>query len=335
MSSATMNENWLHFRGLPVSLPGAAWWFDRLPLVVLLVSIAFLQGYSMRFWVGLLGTSGWGVSAGLEVLHLWFWFRAAVSVGLSRLAWLVLAVAATGLLLAGALHEVTRPLLRESVRMEAASDKRHSLEAEARLLQANLTAFLDMAARQGRRGWQDDIRRDTARLQIVTARLRNLTVNSGATARRPWVARVTQGGVIAVAVLFQVAAVLAVWSLASDGRNTEKTFRPDFATKTEPRAVSKTVARNGKTLRRHTGVPEQGFYRQLWEQIEAHAHSNTARLARPNGTISQAALARDLDIQAPDLSGIKNLALGQNVSRVPCRGSVATLAARFEIEMPK
>ena len=56
----------------------ANWWLERLPLVVLMVCVAFLQGYGLRFWGGLLGGSGWGVSVGLEVLHIWFWYRAAL-----------------------------------------------------------------------------------------------------------------------------------------------------------------------------------------------------------------------------------------------------------------
>ncbi len=70
MSTTTMNESQL--RGLPANMPSASWWLERLPLVVLVLSIAFLQGYALLFWEGLLGTAGWGVSVGLEVLHCGF-----------------------------------------------------------------------------------------------------------------------------------------------------------------------------------------------------------------------------------------------------------------------
>ena len=202
---------------------------------------------------------GWGVSIGLEVIHLWAWYRAAVSGGMSRFAWMVLAVAATALLLAAALHEVTHPLLQESVRIEAADQQRESLENESRILNANLEAFLDMAASQGRRGWQDDIRRDTARLMEITNRLRILTTQSSNTARQPWLSKVAQGGVIAVAVLFQIAAILAIWNLSGCSRKTIKPFRLD----PEPKIVSETVVMNGAnqsdSLRKHIKSQQQSL----------------------------------------------------------------------------
>lgn len=335
MSSATMNDSMPQLRGLPVSLPSVVWWLERLPVAVLILSIAFLQGYALQFWGGLLGRSGWGVSFGLEVLHLWFWYRAAISAGLPRFAWLILAVVATGLLLAGALHEVTQPLLQESARIEVADQERKSLEAEARILTANLVAFRDMAAGQGRRGWQDDIRRDTARIQAIADRLRTLAAQSSNSARRPWMIRITHGGVIAVAVLFQFATVLAVWSLSGGSRKTVRPFRLEPALKSEPEIVSETISRKPETLRGQVNSTEQGFYRQLWSHIEAHARSNSARLARGNGKISQASLARDIGVSAPDLSGIKLLAQGQEVPRNPSRESVERLAERFSVELPK
>ena len=191
-----MNQSLPQLRGLLITLPSACWWLDRLPLLVLLLAVAFLQGYSLVFWGDLLGKSGWGVSVGIEVIHLWAWYRAAVTVRYARAGWMVLAVVATTLLLAGALHEVTRPLFHTAARIEVAAQERETLEAEAGVLRSNLVAYRDMAASQGRRGWQVDIRRDTARLQAITERLRSLTAQSPNTARRPWLNRATQGGVV-------------------------------------------------------------------------------------------------------------------------------------------
>ncbi|MCH8314178.1 MAG: hypothetical protein IID17_14480, partial [Nitrospinae bacterium] len=78
------------------------------------------------------------MSLGLEVIHLWAWFRAAVSARFSRLAWMILAFAATGLLLAGALHEVIRPLQQESAQINAATQERQTLKAESGVLKENL-----------------------------------------------------------------------------------------------------------------------------------------------------------------------------------------------------
>lgn len=142
MSSTTINSV---FRQ-PLALPSASWCLDRLPIVVLILSVMFLQGYALIFWTGLLGEAGWGVSLGLEILHIWFWYKAAISARFARLSWMILAFAATGLLLAGALHEVIKPLQQESAQIEATDQQRESLKAESRLLNANLAAFRDMAA---------------------------------------------------------------------------------------------------------------------------------------------------------------------------------------------
>lgn len=146
MSIATMNDSIPRFRGFPVSLPSVSWFLERLPIVVLILSITFLQGYALSFWDGLLGRAGLGVSIGLEVLHIWFWYKSAISAHFARLSWIMLATVATGLLLAGALHEVSKPLLLNSARIETVAQQRKSLEAETRVLNANLAAFRDMAA---------------------------------------------------------------------------------------------------------------------------------------------------------------------------------------------
>ena len=331
MSTTTMNPIFKH----SLALPTLSWGLERLPIVVLILSVMFLQGYSLRFWAELLGSVGWGVSIGLEVLHLWFWYRAATSIRIPRAAWIILAIVATGLLLASAMHEVTRPLLQESGRIEAAGQERESLQSESRVLMSNLEAYREMAATQGRRGWQDDIRRDTARLMEITKRLRTLTTQSSNTARRPWLAQATQGGVVAVAVLFQVAAILAIWSLSGGSRKTVKPFRPEPGNVRDNRNVSAPVSETVETFRTPSKQPDKELYRQLWSRIEAHAKGNSARLARGNGKISQAALARDLRINPPDLSAIKLIAHGQQVPRSPSRESVERLAKRFSVEMPK
>ena len=331
MSTTTMNPIFKQ----TLALPTASWCLERLPIVVLILSVMFLQGYALMFWTGLLGKAGWGVSLGLEIFHLWFWYRAATSNRFPRAAWIILAIVATGLLLASALHEVTRPLLKESAQIEAAGQERVSLEAEARVLKANLAAFRDMAAGQGRRGWQDDIRRDTARLQAITDQLRALRNAPGNRLHIPWLTKVTHGGVIAVAVLFQVAAVLAVWSISVGSRKTEIPFRVEIAKSRNNGNVSLPVSETSETFRTLPKQPNTDFFKRLWSQIETHAERNTARLAGGNGKCSQAALARDLGINPPDFSAIKLLALGQQVPRNPSKEAIGKLAKRFDIEMSK
>ncbi len=81
-------------------------------------------------------------------------------------------------------------------------------------------------------GWQDDLRRDTARLAKVTEKLQELSSRS-VKARQfsgdlilLWLNRVMIWVVIAVAVLFQVGMILAVWSLSGSFRNNDIPFRP-------------------------------------------------------------------------------------------------------------
>ena len=175
MSDGALNMSAAFMKRNNTIIPAAAWSLERLPILVLPLSVVFLQGYALRFWTGLLGTPGGGVSLGLELLHLWFWNRAAATAGRKRLGWGFLAMAATGLLLAGALHEIAQPFIQESTRLEVATRERASLEEEAVVLKKNLEAYRDMAAGQGRRGWREDIRQDTARLTAITRRLSKLS----------------------------------------------------------------------------------------------------------------------------------------------------------------
>lgn len=320
-------------RGRSAGLPPVSWCLERLPLLVLLLCVTFLQGYALLFWSNLLGRAGWGVSVGLEVLHLWFWYRAATVGGVRRAAWMLLALVATGLLLAGALHEVTRPLRAESMQVQVNAQQQAALAAEAQQLTANLAAFREMAAGQQRRGWQADIRRDTAQLQAVTRQLNALN-SSRNTARQPWLTQVTYGGVIAVAVLFQVAAVLAVWSLSAGTRNAERAFRPVSVPKTTAEPAAKHISVPAETFRAMPTPAAGHVYRQLWRQIEAHSRGSAGH-AGGNGRVSQAALAKALGISAPDLSAIKLLAQGQTVPRKPSREAVEILAKRFGISVPK
>ncbi|MDH4203326.1 MAG: hypothetical protein OEV87_10585 [Phycisphaerae bacterium] len=324
-----------------VPLPPLGWWFDRLPLPVLVTSITFLQGYALLFWQGLLGFPGWGVSVGLELLHVWFWYRAAASIRLKRAGWGLLAVVTTGLLLAGALRELTRPLLVEVAQSEAVLQEQAHLQQEAVIIQANLTAYRDMAAGQGRRGWQEDIRRETERLLSVQQQMRALSAQLEVSARQPWINKVTQGGVVAVAVLFQVAAVLAIWSLSRGNQGRGQVHRQKTETDETPEMnpgnvsenISEFVSEPLETFRETSSPSETVIYQGIWKAVETYARKNKERLANGNGKISQASLARDLGISPPDISGIKQLALHQPVQRNPARDSVEKLAKRFGIEM--
>ena len=81
--------------------------------------------------------------------------------------------------------------------------------------------------------------------------------------------------------------------------------------------------------------PETQFYEDLWCAIEAYRCNGAANFAQNNGKPSQAALADDLGIKAPDLSAIKLLAEGEPIERKPARASVEMLAKKFGLQLPK
>ncbi len=77
------------------------------------------------------------------------------------------------------------------------------------------------------------------------------------------------------------------------------------------------------------------FYRELWKAIEAYGASNRERLANGTGRVTQAVLADDLGVTAPDLSAIKLLAMGEALQRKPARASVERLAGRLGLGVAK
>lgn len=348
MSEQALNRYSPRIRAPLAHFTAPSWWLQKLPLATLPICIVFLQGYAIQFWIGLLGNPGWAVSLGLELLHVSFWYQSAATGQWRRFGWGVLAMVATGLLLASAIHEVARPLLQDSVRFQAQTQTRTSLEAEAVVLRMNLVAYREMAAGQGRRGWQDDIRRDTARLSTITKRLSELAgaANSPDLSSTrlilPWLNGVMIWVVIAVVCLFQVGVILAIWKLSGSSRNTELPFRPSVQTSRNNEQTISAVSgisdeprNDGANISAVCQKPETGFYRELWKRIEAHARNNRESLAQGNGKVTQAALASDLEVNAPDLSAIKLLGLGETVERKPARASVEMLCQKFGLEIPK
>ncbi len=323
---------------------------EFLPIITLPVCIVFLQGYAIRFWTGLLGGPGWGLSLGLELLHFWFWSRSAATTGRQRFGWGVLAMLATVLLLASAVHEIARPLIANTVRTQAQLQERQSLETQAAVLRANLTAYREMAAGQQRRGWQDDIRRDTARLNEITQKLRELLGLSGRSGKTgglilPWLNGALVWVVIAVAVLFEAGVILAVWTLSGRCNDTGKPFRRGVSEAEIKRksvsavsGISDDPRNNGKAISDISATPkcpEMKFYRDLWQAIEGHGVTHSKKLANGNGRVTQGALACDLGVKAPDLSAIKLPAMGEAVERKPARAAVETLAEKLGVPLPK
>ena len=79
----------------------------------------------------------------------------AASGGSRRIGWSFPAMGETELLLAGAIHEVARPLLQAPVRFDAQYQERLTLESETTVLKKNLAGYREMAAGQGRLGIRD------------------------------------------------------------------------------------------------------------------------------------------------------------------------------------
>ncbi len=106
----------------------------------------------------------------------------------------------------------------------------------------------------------------------------------------------------------------------------------------EPRnngAAISTISEKPETFRRNPKCPEMNFYGELWKAIETYAGTNRERRAKNGSQRSQASLAKDLGIKAPDLSAIKLLAVGAQLDRKPARASVVLLAKKFGLHMPK
>lgn len=333
MSEAKNNkiERWLHRTATQA--------LALLPLITLPVCLVYLQGYSLQFWSGLLGAPGWGVSLGLELLHLWFWSRSALSKGVFRFGWGLMAAAATLLLLAGAMQQMTRPYLEAEKERAAISQMRMSLKAEAEVIKQNLGAYRKMAADQGRRGWQEDIRRETTRLLENTEKLRQMSTPIFTEGDAPnqmlsTVADLMLWVVVAVALLFQGGVILSVWCLTAALRSV------DVPVSSSPKQL-RIAEKNGRNISSYSenfsvgpkGI-EQAFFKELWGRIEVYALHNRETLAGNNGKITQAALVNDLGIKAPDLSAIKYLGTGEEVERRPARASVEILADKFGLKIP-
>lgn len=325
-------------------LPAASWWFERLPLITLPISVAFIQGYAIRFWTALLGNPGWAVSVGLELLHLWFWFQAGATTGVKRIGWGLLALTATGLLLASAIHEVANPLLRDTAIRSDRVQQRQLLEAEAEVLRKNLTAYREMAVGQGRRGWQDDIRRDTSRLGEITTRLNVLSNTVRADQRSsgrmilPWLSSVMIWVVVAVAVLFQIGVILSVLSVSGISWQLRNAISDVSGSTRQTEKITDSISEEKVQTGpfRSNGQPsEAGFYQDLWRQIEEFALNNKEVLSNGTGKVPKSAISSLLGVNAPDLSAIKLLGQGKAVERKPARASVEKLCKRFGMQAPK
>ncbi|MGH8569451.1 MAG: hypothetical protein ACREXU_15960 [Gammaproteobacteria bacterium] len=183
-------------------------------VVVLIGAIGLLQAHGIAFWSGKLGPYGIAWSVLLEATALWLWSRPAIG---SR----ALACLASVLLLLGPLYQVGTPILDGLVLAEH-SDRARSkeipmAEAQIRELEGQLAVFT--ANSKKRPGWLPAIEATQARLSQARGKLAALYREAPKNTTR---IEVQETLVIAMEciglLLFQIAAVLAITTLARERR---------------------------------------------------------------------------------------------------------------------
>ena len=182
--------------------------------VVLIGAIGLLQAHGIAFWSGKLGPYGIAWSVLLEATALWLWSRPAIG---SR----ALACLASVLLLLGPLYQVGTPILDGLVLAEH-SDRARSKEIpmaenQIRELEGQLAVFT--ANSEKRPGWLPAIEATQARLTEARGKLAALYREAPRSTAR---IEVQETLVIAMEciglLLFQIAAVLAITTLARERR---------------------------------------------------------------------------------------------------------------------
>ncbi len=139
------------------------------PLLILPLAVGLLQWHSIAFWqarVGLWVGAGWSVL--LELISLWLWFRPG------HRWWRPMAMVATLLLLAGPLHQVSDPLVRDLANLRDADP---ALASQVTVLQGQIAEAKQSLDRYqtlslaGRFGWQGKIDEVETRLAAFRASL--------------------------------------------------------------------------------------------------------------------------------------------------------------------
>jgi hypothetical protein len=195
-----------------------------LPLAILPLAVALLQTHGIPFWQTQVGWwPGLGWSLLLELISLWLWFRPGWR------WWRPMAWAATLLLLAGPLYQVSDPLVRDLVALRGEDQ---GLAAQVALLQGQAVEAqqsLDRYQRlslAGRYGWQGKIDQVEAQLSAVRVRLQQALAAQAERRRAAslnWRRTLLIAAQLISLVLFQAAAVLAIRALGAQyGRGAGK-----------------------------------------------------------------------------------------------------------------
>ena len=177
-------------------------------------AIGLLQAHGIAFWSGKLGPYGIAWSVLLEATALWLWSRPAIG---SR----ALACLASVLLLLGPLYQVGTPIL-DGLAVAEHSDQARSKEIplaenQIRELEGQLAVFT--ANSRTRPGWLPAIEATQARLTEARGKLATLYREAPKSTAR---IEVQETVVVAMEciglLLFQIAAVLAITTLARERR---------------------------------------------------------------------------------------------------------------------
>lgn len=192
-------------------------------IIVLAGTITLVQAHGTVFWSSKLGPTGIAWSILLEATGLWLWSRPAIGCRLIGLC-------ASLLLLLGPLYQVGTPILERLAAAEHSDSARVKaislMEAEIRELQGQLAAFTENS--QKRAGWLAAIEATQTRLSKARDKLTVLHREAPQdTVRIQAQETLVIGMEIAGLLLFQIAAVLAITTLAREAPMV-KTTLPAF-----------------------------------------------------------------------------------------------------------
>ena len=184
------------------------------PMVIIPLGIGILQWHSIPFWQGQVGEwSGLAWSVLLEAISLWLWYRPGQR-WFRPMAW-----ATTLLLLAGPLHQVSDPLIREIAALDhdsaSISQRIQSLEEEIASTERSLDRYQRFA--QNRTGWQPNINWAETALSMKRKERQNLIVSlsiAETSASLNWRRIGKIGGQLLSLVIFQMAIIFAISSLS-------------------------------------------------------------------------------------------------------------------------
>jgi len=178
------------------------------PILLLMGCMTLMQYHGIKFWTEQTGDMGFMWSLLLEGCALWLWTQRSI-------AWNVMPLLATVLVLAGPLHEVGKPLAVALQTSEKSAATQQRLETDLRREVATLEATLvdQRAGALIRPGFGDDIIATLAMLESKNTELAALVTAQAKPAVMPWLTYAVISMQLVAMLIFQAVIVLAIRTL--------------------------------------------------------------------------------------------------------------------------